>query len=226
MPAAGNAPTHKTRQPENTAVRERTIAYLRLADIRGAEVNPKQHDRIGIRRSVATFGLGELPLLDERTDRIVAGHGRVDDLREHKAAGGKPPPDVRVDDDGEWLIPVQAGWSSADDAHARAYVAASNKLSENGGWDRDLLPAYLGDLDTHGLLELTGFTDGELADLLDLGTGPDDEPSGPPDTDVDERAREVIGQAILDELTGDTSGWQAAADAAVKRLRAEALLAD
>ena len=206
--------------------RERHIRYLRLGEIQGAAVNPKTHDGPGIARSITAHGLAELPLLDERTGRLVAGHGRIDDLASRKATGGTPPPDVGVDDDGEWLVPVQGGWASADDAHARAYVAASNKLSENGGWDKDLLPAYLGDLNAHGLLELAGF---DVDDLLDDGPGggadtTPDEVTG----EVEQRAHDVIAQALLDEL-GDTVPWakaSAAAAVCVKRLRAEALLGD
>lgn len=209
--------------------RERIIRYLRLGEITGADINPKQHDGPGIAGSVSEFGLAELPLLDERTGRLVAGHGRIDDLRSRKAIGGTPPPDVGVDDDGEWLVPVQGGWSSRSDAHARAYLAASNKLSENGGWDRDLLGPFLGDLAVEGLLELTGFTHDELDELNDIGGGGNDDPMPEAVTgEVDQRAHDVIAQALLDEL-GDTVPWAKASEAAgvcVKRLRAEGLLAD
>jgi ParB-like chromosome segregation protein Spo0J len=159
-------------------MRERSIVYLRLPDIRGADTNPKRHDGDGLAVSIGEFGLAELPLLDERTDRIVAGHGRIDDLRQRRAAGVKPPPDIRVDDTGEWLVPVQAGWASSDDAHARAYLAASNKLSENGGWDYDQLPDYLAGLAEQDLLALTGFSEDELAEMLA------DDPQADDDTDV------------------------------------------
>lgn len=206
--------------------RERLIRYVRLDEIQGAPINVKLHDGPGIARSITEFGLAELPMMDERTGRLVAGHGRVEDLRSRKATGGSPPADVGVDDDGEWLVPCQGGWRSTDDAHARAYAAASNRLSENGGWDKDLLPAYLGDLNAHGLLELAGFT---TDDLLDGIGGGEPDPS-PPEVngEVDQRAHDVIAQALLDEL-GDTVPWTKASEAAavcVKRLRAEALLAD
>lgn len=214
----------------HTGRRDRSITYVRLDEIQGADVNPKAHDGPGIARSVGDFGLAELPLLDERTGRLVAGHGRIEDLRSRKATGGVAPPDLRIDDDGEWLVPVQAGWSSKNDAHARAYVAASNKLSENGGWDKDLLGAYLGDLNAHGLLELAGFTVEEMDDLLDDGDA-GGQPDPPPEAsgDIEQRVHDVIAQALLDEF-GDTGvAWAAASDAAavcVKRLKAEALLAE
>lgn len=183
-------------RPANTpegprAVAERSIVYQRLAEVRGADVNPKQHDTIGIDRSISEFGLAELPLLDERTGRIVAGHGRIDDLRARHAAHEKAPPDVRVDEAGDWWVPLQAGWSSADDAHARAYLAASNKLTATGGWDLDVLPGFLDDLDGQGLLELTGFTDDELAAMLadgepGEGDGAGGDPDAIPDTAGDD----------------------------------------
>lgn len=151
--------------------RERTTRYLRLNEIQGAKVNPKLHDRLGIETSITEHGLAELPLLDERTGRIVAGHGRIADLNARRKRGANPPDDVGVDDDGEWLVPVQGGWASRDDAHAAAYLAASNRLSENGGWDMDVLPGYLEDLADANVLELSGFTPEDLAKMLG-----DDEP--------------------------------------------------
>jgi DNA modification methylase len=169
----------------------RRTEYVRLSELKGADSNPKLHDLAGIRQSIAEHGLAELPLLDERTGRLVAGHGRLKDLRERRSLGGNPPEGVDVDDDGEWLVPVQRGWASRDDDHAKAYLAASNKLSENGGWDYDLLPDYLQDLAGKDLLHLTGFSEEELAELLaedaqddddtDLRGDPDAVPDVPPD---------------------------------------------
>lgn len=151
----------------------RRIEYVRLSDLRGADLNPKNHDLAGLRRSIAAFGYTEPGLLDERTGRLVAGHGRLADLRERHALNGEVPDGITVDDDGEWLVPVIRGWASTDDAHAAAYLAASNKLSENGGWDTDTLPDYLAGLASQDLLELTGFSADELAKMLDDGAGGD-----------------------------------------------------
>ncbi len=43
----------------------------------GAARNPKWNAEEEIRWSIGRFGLAELPLLDERTGLLVAGHGRV-----------------------------------------------------------------------------------------------------------------------------------------------------
>ena len=52
----------------------------------------------------------------------------------------------------------------------RAYVIVDNKLSENAGWDDEILAAELADLKPDGLdLKLVGFADEELEALLGAG---------------------------------------------------------
>lgn len=172
---------------------ERYVEYMPLPEIRKAARNPKRHDVANIRASLTRFGLAELPLIDERTGALVAGHGRIADLEARQREGEPPPRGVRVDENGNWLVPVQRGWASTGDAEADAYIVASNRLAEIGGWDdrglAELLSAQ-GNLDGLGfdqdqLDELIKATDlyGDSAtafldDLLDgeEGEGDDDEP--------------------------------------------------
>jgi hypothetical protein len=142
------------------------VDYLPLDDIRGAERNPKGHADADIKRSINRHGMAELPLLDERTGRLIAGHGRLDQLRAMREAGQEPPAGVRVGDDGAWLAPILRGWSSRSDEEAEAYLIASNKLTELGGWDDHGLAEMLTDLADSQLLELTGFTGDDLDDLI------------------------------------------------------------
>jgi hypothetical protein len=79
------------------------------------------------------------------------------------------PDGIRVAGDGRWLVPVVRGWASTDDAAAEAYLVASNRLTERGGWDDTGLAAVLTavqDADPE-LLALTGFDDAALAGLLE-----------------------------------------------------------
>jgi DNA modification methylase len=150
----------------------RRIEYMSLDSIDPATRNPKRHAGEQIQSSLARFGMAELPLLDERTGRLVAGHGRLTQLIEMRRTGQAPPRHVRVDPDtGEWLMPVQRGWASADDAAAEAYLVASNHLTTLGGWDRDELGDLLRGLDQvdHSLYLSTGFTDDQLAGLVGAG---------------------------------------------------------
>jgi ParB-like chromosome segregation protein Spo0J len=81
---------------------------------------------------------------------IIAGHGRV----------------LAAKQLGLTEIPVRVarGWSAAQ---KRAYVIADNKLTENGGWDDDLLKVEIGALQGEGFdLTLTGFSAMEIGQLL------------------------------------------------------------
>lgn len=158
-----------------------------LDEITRAPRNPKEHDREGIAASIDRYGVAELPLLDERTGRLVAGHGRLDDLTARREAGQDPPDGVRIRKDGTWLVPVVRGWASRSDPEAEAYLVASNQLTVNGGWDDTELGELLRDLNEldPSLLEVAGFDDIDLAGLLgedepvDGNTEPDDAPDTP-----------------------------------------------
>jgi len=113
----------------------RRLEYLPLAEVQGAPANPKLHHEATIEASITRFGYVEAVAMDERTGRLVAGHGRIADLRRREASGEPPPEGLIADDEHGWLLPVQRGWASSDDAEAEAYLIASNRTSELGGWD-------------------------------------------------------------------------------------------
>lgn len=147
---------------------DRRVAYMRITDIEPATRNPKKHATDAIAKSVDRYGLAELPLLDERTGRLVAGHGRLDDLIARRRHTEDPPDGIRLDTDGEWLVPVIRGWSSTSDADAEAYLVASNRLTTLGGWNDEELAGMLGDLQQADadLLAVTGYTDDDITALL------------------------------------------------------------
>jgi len=152
----------------------RYVDYIPLDDVKPAPRNAKGHDEDGINRSIDHFGFAELPLLDERTGRLVAGHGRHEQLLAMRDEGRDPPDGVRVDDKTDtWLMPVIRGWASRSDADAEAYVVASNHLTTKGGWEDQGLADILQDLQADDLLHLTGFEDHDLQRLL-ARLNPDD----------------------------------------------------
>ncbi|WP_433067346.1 hypothetical protein [Dactylosporangium sp. CS-033363] len=184
---------------------------MRLPSIRPAETNPKEHHGDGIRASLVEHGLAESPLLDERTGRLIAGHGRIDQLRDLAAAGGTPPDDVHVDVDGVWLVPVQRGWASKSAAHAKAYLAASNQLTIAGGWDLDALGVMLLDVDEAGLLDASGFDRSELDAILHV----DDEPGdGLGDGDGPDEGAAAFGVIVV-------VGSEPAQDALLRKLQGQ-----
>ena len=166
----------------------RAIVYTDLDDLPPAARNAKAHNLEAIKTSMREWGFTTPVLVDERTGRLVAGHGRTAALREVRDRGGDPPDGVRVEDD-RWLVPVVRGWASDSDMHAEAYVIADNRLTEIGGWDERILAEMLEDVaaDSLGLLEATGYTGDDLDALLasvqgaeGLGGG-DREVEGDPD---------------------------------------------
>src|SRR5512139_2566233 len=145
---------------------QQKITCMRLDDIKCATRNPKRHADEAIRNSISHHGFAELPLLDERTGRLVAGHGRYEQLRKMKTLGDTPPDGITTDTDGEWLMPVITGWSSRSDADADAYIIGSNHLTTLGGWDTTELSKVLDELREQGLSELAGYTDEDIDDII------------------------------------------------------------
>lgn len=171
------------------AVREmiegaQSIEYLPVQSLVPALRNPKEHDEPNLDKSLLRFGYTEPVLLDERTERLVAGHGRVGALLRLREAGKKPPKGVRVGQDGSWLVPVVRGWASKNDVEAESYLLASNQLTIGGGWNNLQLGEMLAELAEKDPLNLVGigFDEKALAKLLDATspkagkTDPDDVP--------------------------------------------------
>lgn len=116
--------------------------YKPLSEIQVADKNPKDHNIGEIYSSIKRWGFVEIPVVNEATGKLVAGHGRLETLKLLKKEGFVPE-GIKVDDNGEWLIPVQRGISFKSDAEAEAYLVASNRLVELGGWKQDELVELL-----------------------------------------------------------------------------------
>jgi len=145
------------------------------------EGNPRQiseHDLGALRRSLKFFGTVEPIVVNRRSGRIVGGHQRV---RAAQAEGLERLPVVYVD---------------LDDPSEKQLNLALNRIS--GEWDAPALEAVLRDLQQAGAdLELTGFTEDELARALggetpaDGLTDPDAIPE-PPDEPATQRGDLII----------------------------------
>ena len=121
---------------------DRLIPYARNARTHSEEQVAQ------IAASIREFGFTNPVLIDE-AGGIIAGHGRVLAARKLGIAD----------------VPVMSaiGWT---EAQKRAYVIADNKLTENAGWDKELLRLEVADLAEMGFdLPLMGFSEAELASL-------------------------------------------------------------
>ncbi|MBF0147281.1 MAG: site-specific DNA-methyltransferase [Magnetococcales bacterium] len=100
--------------------------------------------------SMKEFGFTS-PILVDGKDGIIAGHCR---LMAARKLGLSEVPVIVLD--------------HLSDAKRRAYILADNKLALESGWDNDILAAELDRLREDGFeLEVIGFSDEELGDLLD-----------------------------------------------------------
>lgn len=128
--------------------------------------NPKTHDIPSLAESIERFKFASPVLLDERTNLMAAGHGRLEALLYLRDKDEEPPEGVVEADDGTWMVPTVHGWSSEDDDELIAYVIADNRQNELGGWDTPLLGSIMSQLAKTSKITGTGFTGPQLDDLM------------------------------------------------------------
>jgi len=158
--------TDSTATPDATP---RRMEYRRLDTLKSNPKNPKSHDLETIDRSYSRFGVVDPVTIDGRTDYIISGHGRTTAMMDAYSRGETPPEGVLVDVDGMWLVPVNAGWSSKNDAEAAAALIAMNRLTEMGGWVDESLLELLEEISESGSgFDGIGFSDTDMDDLRHL----------------------------------------------------------
>jgi len=147
----------------------RVVTMVSVRRLKPNTRNAHTHSKKQIRQianSVVRFGW-TYPLLVDENYNVIAGHGR---LKAGELLGLREVP-----------VMVMTGLSEAE---TRALALADNKIAANGGWDRAVLAAELGEL--AGLLpecnldiDITGFEPAEIdalmGDLIDRETDPLDE---------------------------------------------------
>lgn len=143
-----------------------TIEHLPIDALVPYARNSRTHSPEQIRQicdSIQRFGFYN-PIHIDQSGGLIAGHGRVMAAREL----------------GMHRVPCIRHTHLSDD-EKRALVIADNKLALNAGWDDAILAAELRDLAAHNFdLDLIGFSDDELADLL----GPLEDEAGQGDADA------------------------------------------
>lgn len=125
--------------------------------------------------SIKEFGFTNPVLIDE-DGGVIAGHGRIQAAKK-----------LNLSD-----IPCIV-LEGLTDAQKKAYIIADNRIALNAGWDEELLTVEvqaLNELDFD--LDILGFTDDEIADLLDdneptEGLTDEDEVPEPPEQPVSVR---------------------------------------
>ncbi len=129
----------------------RFVGKFKVSDLKPFPGNPRKHeDDVGpIVRSIEHFGWTNPILVQDKTNRIIAGHGR---LEAAKKAGLKQVPVIFL---------------KMNDRDASAYTVADNKLAELSTWDDSALKELLADLKLQNYdMSLMGYGPDELNELL------------------------------------------------------------
>ena len=180
--------------------------------------NARTHSKHQIRQvanSIKAFGFVGAIVIDE-TDMVLGGHAR---LAAAKLLGLHLVPTLRV--------------TGLGDAEKRAFVLADNKLTANGGWNREVLALELGELAAllpvlDWDLTLTGFEPAEIDTLFaDLGDAtPDPEDALPPiDANATTRSGDLWRLGPHSVLCGDARS-EADLDRLMGSARARMMFAD
>ncbi len=113
-----------------------------------------------IAASITEFGFN-VPVLIDGEDGVIAGHGRILAAQQ---LGLETIPTIRL--------------KHLTDTQRRAFIIADNKLTDNGGWDEEILAAEIRALQGEGFdVGITGFSDEELREIMRDLDG-DDGPAG------------------------------------------------
>lgn len=140
------------------------IEYVPIDEVVPADVNPKDHAIEELVESFRRWGFAETIVRDDRTGKLIAGHGRLEALGVMRDAGETPPSGISED----WSVPVQTGWSSRNDDEASALLIAANRLTERGGWNDGALFGMLQKIEHSTELGLRGlgFDDRDLVEFM------------------------------------------------------------
>ncbi len=129
------------------------VTYIDLNSLKAYQNNPKDHPQKQVRQiadSIKTFGFNNPILIDENGE-IIAGHGRYMAAQQ-----------LQMD-----TVPV-IRLTHLDETQKRVYRLADNKISENGGWNKELLAMEISDLEQIYVddIKITGFEQVELNNLI------------------------------------------------------------
>ena len=136
--------------------------YLPIGSIVPDPGNPRQHSPEQIRaiaRSIEAFGFNA-PILVDKANRVVAGHGRLEAARRLNLAEA---PVIRLE--------------HLSEQQAKAYMLADNKLTDRSSWDDRQVAIVLKELSDIALdfeIEASGFEPPEI-DLRIQSLEPPDE---------------------------------------------------
>jgi len=157
------------------------IEYISLEKLKRWPRNAKDHDLGSLHQSFSRFGYVAPILIDERSKKIVAGHGRLDSLLLMKDDGQKPPERIILKN-GSWFVPVIRGVRFSSDREAEGYLLADNRQTEIGGWHENILAEVLSEFAKEDSLDGLGW---DADDVDEIIKGIQAEPREAPEAQID-----------------------------------------
>jgi ParB-like nuclease domain len=149
---------HSIRKRAESVAPRLTVVWRRIEALRPDPANPRSHGPRQIRQlacSISAFGFN-VPILVDRSLRIIAGHGRLLAAQE---LGWTEVPTILLD--------------HLSEEKTRAFTIADNRLAEGAAWNDRLLNLQLKELALAELdfaIDATGFEFGEIE--LRIGAAP------------------------------------------------------
>lgn len=204
--------------------------HLELMDIfaiQFADNNPKKHDATAMYQSISKYGVIEFPVINETTLKLVAGHGRIETLREMFRHDPKHPPKNVIAKDSTWFVPVTRGHAFRSDQEAQAYLIDSNNIGLMGAeftpfdmmklWDEDAYKEMLTELAKEGALPIS--VEGDDLDALLANLDFSDNPDTKPSAEDLSTAGDIPTYKVVVECQDDEQK-----EALMERLRSEGFL--
>jgi len=142
----------KTAEAQIKNIKARPVYDIETIKIKGYKNNARTHSAGQVEQlaaSIKKFGFTN-PLLLTPDYEIIAGHGRA---AAAAVLGLETVPAIILD--------------YLNETEKRAYILADNRLAELAGWDLDLLSQELNEISENMDLDLIGFSDQDLAELLE-----------------------------------------------------------
>ena len=139
---------------------------INISDIKPYENNARIHTTeqvTQIKASIKEFGFTN-PLLIDSDYNLIAGHGRLEAIQQLNNFDYKDNPITQAP-----AIIV----SDLSETQRKALIIADNKIADNAYWDNDLLKQELQELESLIDLDLLGFSDDEISEILDSVTDDD-----------------------------------------------------
>ena len=155
------------------------VHMVQIHTLKPYELNARLHSDFQIEQianSMTEFGW-TMPILASKDGTIIAGHGRLEAAKKLNYT--------------ECPVMYADNWS---DVQKRAYVIADNQLALNASWNYDVLKTELKAIEGDFDLTLTGFSDADLAQLLNGSSDfdPIEEWKGMPEFETEARSYRSI----------------------------------